>query len=94
MSDEQTDREGETKRFTGHLIIDWNDETMRHRKTAPDDSLGPTELAIPVSVDITVPEIQVPSIEAAIKVPATQVEQSVVEETRAIARERGVLDDE
>ena len=38
-------------------------------------------------------EVQSPTIEAAIDVPAAQVEHTVVEETRELAEERGVIDD-
>ena len=82
----------QTKTFSGYLIVDWKNETMRHRKTEPDD-LAPTQLAIPVSVDVAVPEVSVPTIEAAIEVPAAQVEQSVVQKTRELAEERGLVED-
>lgn len=83
----------ETKTFEGYLIVDWKRGEMRHRKTKPND-ISPTELAIPVSIDVRVPEVQIPTIEAAIDVPAAQVEQSVVDETREMARETGLVDDD
>jgi hypothetical protein len=43
-----------------------------------------------VSLDINVPEASVPTIEAAIDVPAAQVEHSVVEETRELAEDRDI----
>lgn len=88
-----TDPETETKTFSGYLVVDWKREEMRYRKTKPRDK-SPTELAIPLSIDVRVPEVQVPTIEAAIDVPAAQVEQSVIEETRELAEQNGVGEDE
>ena len=82
----------QTKHFECYLVMDWKNESIRQRKTEPTD-IAPTELAIPVSLDINVPEVSVPTIEAAIDVPAAQVEHTVVEETRELAEERGVIDD-
>jgi len=83
----------QTKTFECYLVIDWKNEKIRQRKTEPTD-VAPTELAIPVSLDINVPEVSVPTIEAAIDVPAAQVEHSVVEETRELAEERDLVDDD
>ncbi|RQG93708.1 hypothetical protein [Natrarchaeobius oligotrophus] len=85
------DDETTTKTFDLFLVIDWKNDSVRHRKTEPDD-LAPTQLAIPVSIDVNVPEVTVPTIEAAIDVPAASVEQSVVQETRELADDRGLLE--
>jgi len=87
-----TDADTQTKSFECYLVVDWKHETIRQRKTEPTD-IAPTELAIPVSLDINVPEVSVPTIEAAIDVPAAQVEHSVVEETRELAEDRGPVDE-
>ncbi|GAA1280200.1 hypothetical protein GCM10009725_30080 [Aeromicrobium tamlense] len=87
-----TDTDTTTKNFELFLVIDWKNDKVRHRKTEPAD-LAPTQLAIPVSIDINVPEVTVPTIEAAIDVPAAQVEQSVVQETRDLAEAHGVLEE-
>jgi hypothetical protein len=88
-----TDADTQTKSFECYLVVDWKNESIRQRKTEPTD-VAPTELAIPVALDINVPEVSVPTIEAAIDVPAAQVEHSVVEETRELAAERDLVEDD
>jgi hypothetical protein len=78
--------DAETETFEGYLILDWRSGEQRQRKTEPTD-LAPHQLAIPYSIDVDVPEVTVPTIEAAIEVPEAEVEQSIVEETRELADE-------
>jgi hypothetical protein len=68
---------GETKTYEAYLLINWSKDDLRVRKTHPGGKLGPQELAIPISVDVTVPEVQVPEIHADITVPPAKVEQAV-----------------
>lgn len=88
-----TNEISETKEYGGYLVINWRDDDVRYRKTPPENP-GPQELAIPLELTINVPEVQVPTIEAAIDVPAAKVEQSVIDETRELAAEQGVVEDE
>lgn len=76
--------DSETETFEGYLVLDWRSGEQRQRKTEPAD-LAPHQLAIPYSIDVDVPEVAVPTIEAAIEVPEAEVEQSIVEETREVA---------
>ena len=45
-----------------------------------------------VSSSVDVPEVTVPTIEAAVEVPEAEVEQSIVEETRKLADEFDATD--
>ena len=47
-------------------------ETMPHHKTKPDD-LTPTQLTISVSIDVEMPDITAPTIEATIEVPGRRL---------------------
>ena len=78
--------DAETELFEGYLILDWRDGSQRRRKTEPAD-LAPHQIAIPYSIQVRVPEVTVPTIEAAIDVPEAEVEQSVIEETQALAED-------
>ena len=71
-----TDDDHEVKEFEGHLIIDWREGRMRHRKTEP-DSVAPHEVVIPVSVDVVVPDVEVPEIHASVEVPPAKVERTI-----------------
>lgn len=72
-----TDDDTETKTYDGYLIVNWRDDELRFRKTAPTGSLAPQELAIPLTVDVTIPEVQVPEIHADIEVPPAKVNRAV-----------------
>lgn len=69
--------DGETKRYEGHLVVNWRDDDLRFRKTAPEGALAPQELAIPLTIVVTIPEVQVPEIHADIEVPPARVERAV-----------------
>ena len=79
MTDEVTART-----YSGYLMVNWRSDSVRFRKTEP-DSIDPTEIAIPVSVDVAVPEIAVPSIDVDIDVPPANVEHAVAEAAERIA---------
>jgi len=72
--------ESDTRTYGGYLIIDWREantsDAIRFRKTEPSNP-APHEIAIPVSVNVTVPDVEVPSIEADVDVPAPEVEEVV-----------------
>lgn len=72
------------KTYEGYLVINWRDDDLRFRKTEP-ESLNPTELAVPISTTVNVPEIEVPSVELEVDVPPASVEQAVTEAAERIA---------
>lgn len=69
--------DGETKTYEGHLVINWRDDKIRYRKTPPQGNLAPHELAVPMSIDVTIPEVQVPEIHANIEIPPARVERTI-----------------
>lgn len=77
---EDSDKGVTTRSYSGYLIVDWRDakssNDVRFRKTEPTDP-APHEVTIPVSVDVTVPEVDVPSIMAEVEIPAPEVEEVV-----------------
>lgn len=79
----ETDSEAtaaQTKEYSGYIIVNWRNDEVRYRKTAPRDDANPRELAIPITVEVEVPEVQVPEIDADITVPPAQVEHAIAEE--------------
>ncbi|GAA0648918.1 hypothetical protein [Salarchaeum japonicum] len=73
--------DAETKTIEGFLTVNWQDETLRVRKTKPEaGERGRTELVLPISLDVHVPEIDTPVIEGDITVPAADVEASLLAE--------------
>jgi hypothetical protein len=76
--------------YSGYLVINWRDDDVRFRKTAPSNrEVAPTEIAIPVSVGVTVPEVEVPEITAEVEVPAAKVEHAVADEQETDDVDRG-----
>lgn len=73
-----------TRTYSGYLVINWRDDTLRFRKTEPED-LNPTEIAVPQSVTVTVPEIEVPSVELNVDVPPAAVDKAITEAAERIA---------
>lgn len=53
-----TDADTQIKTFECYFTIDWKNEEIRQPKSEPTD-VAPTELAIPVSLDIDVLEMSV-----------------------------------
>jgi len=68
-----------TKTLNYYLIVDWKDETVRSRKTAPDD-LGPFELCIDSEIEIDIPDVDTPSISERLDVPQATVDRIALEE--------------
>lgn len=68
------------KTITGWLIVDWKNETHRTRKSKPNASeLGANEMVSKLKVDVTVPEVEVPTLKAKIDVPKPQVHAAELE---------------
>lgn len=68
------------KKITGWLIVDWKDETHRTRQSKPSRSeLGTNELVAEVAIDVTVPEVEVPTLAVEIDVPEPQVYAATLE---------------
>jgi hypothetical protein len=64
----------ETKTISGWLVVDWKDETHRTRKSKPSASeLGANELLAKLAIDVSVPEVDVPTLAVDIDVPEPQV---------------------
>lgn len=80
MGDSQPDDTTE-KELSAYLIVNWKDETLKSRKTEPDDTnLSPYEIAIPASVTVVVPEVEIPEIAARVEVPRPNVESGLLED--------------
>jgi hypothetical protein len=63
------------KTITGWLVVDWKGETHRTRKSKPSASeLGANELLAELRVNVTVPEVETPTLTVNIDVPKPQVE--------------------
>lgn len=70
-----------TKEYSGFLVVDWRDDDLRFRKTRPGaGDRGPTEYPIEVSVEVEVPEFDIPELAADMKVPEPQVREAVAAE--------------
>lgn len=70
-----------TKTYTGYLVVDWRDDDLRFRKTRPgSNDRGPTEYPVEVSVEVEVPEFDIPELAADMKVPAPAVREAVATE--------------
>ena len=66
------------KTYTGWLIINWRDDDVRFRKTKPSKSdRSPAEYPVKVSVEATVPDVDIPEIAAELNVPTPQVREVV-----------------
>jgi hypothetical protein len=63
-----------SKTITGWLVVDWKSGAHRTRKSKPSSSeLGTNELVAKLNVDVTVPEVEVPTLAVEIDVPEPQV---------------------
>lgn len=63
------------KTIEGWLVIDWRDETHRTRKSKPKASeLGANELLAKLSIDVTIPEVETPTLPLQVEVPEPQVQ--------------------
>jgi hypothetical protein len=63
------------KTIDGWLVIDWRDETHRTRKSKPKASeLGANELLAELSIDVTIPEVETPTLPLEVEVPEPQVQ--------------------
>jgi hypothetical protein len=70
-----TDGGQREKTITGWLVVDWKGETHRTRKSKPSASeLGANELLAELRVNVTVPEVETPTLAVNIDVPKPQVE--------------------
>jgi len=68
------------KTIDGWLVVDWKKEKHRTRKSKPDASdLGTNELLAKLKVDVTVPEVDVPTLAVSIDVPEPQVFAATLE---------------
>ena len=82
MSDITTNArtEEQTKEYDGYLVVNWRDDDIRFRKTAPASGRSsPYEVAVPMTLAVNVPTVEVESIEANITIPPAQVEEVVTE---------------
>lgn len=71
----------EQKTLRAYLIVNWKEETLRVRKTEPDSArTSPSELALPLTVEIVVPDVDTPEITKRIEVPPARVEDARAEE--------------
>lgn len=66
------------KTITGWLVIDWKSGSHRTRKSKP-DSLGTNELLAKLSVDVEIPDVDVPELALQIDVPEPQVHAATLE---------------
>lgn len=59
------------------LVFNWNEQTTRTRKSEPDtSSLGVHEIATKLTLNVHVPEVEMPELEADIEIPQAHVESS------------------
>lgn len=63
------------KSLSAYLVVDWRDEDLKVRKTKPETS--PYEVAVPLDLEIEVPEIDVQSLSARLEVPQANVHEIV-----------------
>lgn len=68
------------KTIEGWLVVDWKSGQHRTRKSKPSYSeLGNNELLAKLSIDITVPEVDVPTLAVDIDVPEPQIHAATLE---------------
>jgi len=66
------------------LIINWREGNTRTRKSKPDaSSLGTHELATSLTLNVTIPEVDVPELVADVEVPQPRVEASELSDLEA-----------
>jgi len=69
-----------SKTISGWLVVDWKTGKTRTRKSKPSASeLGTNELVAKLNVDVTVPEVDVPTLAVEIDVPEPQVYAATLE---------------
>lgn len=68
------------KNIEAWLVVDWKKESVKARKTEPHLSeLGTNELKAKVDVDVTVPDVSVPTLSLEIDVPEPRVYAATIE---------------
>jgi hypothetical protein len=68
------------KTISAWLVVDWRDGSTRTRKSKPKASnLGANELLAELNIDVTVPEIDVPTLSAKIDVPEPRVHAATLD---------------
>ena len=68
------------KKINGWLIVDWKDGSHRTRQSKPSKGeLTANELTAKLSVDVSVPEVEVPTLAVEIDVPEPQVYAATLE---------------
>ena len=69
-----------SKTITGWIIVDWRTGSHRTRKSKPNASeLGTNELLAKLKIDVTVPDVDVPTLAVEIDVPEPQVYAATLE---------------
>ena len=63
------------KSLSAYLVVDWRDEDLKVRKTKPETS--PYEVAVPLDLEIEVPEVDVQTLSARLEVPQAHVHKIV-----------------
>lgn len=66
------------KHIENWLVIDWKSGATRTRKSEPTD-LGTYEIATRLSIDVEVPDVEVPDLAARVEVPQPHVQTAVLE---------------
>jgi len=68
------------KTISGWLVVDWRSGSHRTRKSKPSQSeLGTNELLAELSIDVHVPDVEVPTLSAQIDVPEPRVHAATME---------------
>jgi len=68
------------KSITGWLIVDWKSGGIRARKTKPSTTeLSTHELKAKVSIDVTMPDVDIPTLSLEIDVPEPRVYAATLE---------------
>lgn len=67
-----------TKTFSSFIYINWKDEDMRMRKTKQ-NSPSPYEVVTKVSIDVEIPDFDIPEISKTIEVPEVEIKEAVSE---------------
>lgn len=81
-ADEQlvTDGGGKTKTIDGYAVVDWKQGKVKARQTEPSPSeLGNNELVAKLRFEVSVPEVDVPTLAAEIDVPEPMVYSATLE---------------
>ena len=69
-----------TKTITAWLVVDWRDGSHRTRKSKPSQSdLGTNELLTKIEIEVSVPDVDVPTLSAKIDVPEPRVYAATME---------------